>query len=380
MLEGPRARRRVRMALGLALLTTLSAACGSGSKPSPEVLAPVSGTPTAQVDGTPEGSVAPEAKASAPPGTITLAFGGDVHFTERTEPRLTGGMTEPAIGPLSKTLAAADFSMVNLETAITTRGTPQAKKYHFRTPATALDVLKKSGVDAVSMANNHAVDYGAQGLTDTLAAVEDAPIPVVGIGADQAQAYRPYVKTIRGVRLAVLAASQVQDITNQNWRASATKPGIASALDPTKLVAAVKAARKQADVVVVYLHWGTEGQSCPGPEQKSIAAKLAAAGATAVVGTHAHVMLGSGMMRQTYVAYGMGNLLWYGTSPYPNSNDTGITTLTVAKGKVTGERFAPGFVDRRGVPVPQEGAAAERINDRRAGLLGCTGLKAAPKK
>ncbi|MCZ4123251.1 CapA family protein [Streptomyces sp. H39-S7] len=379
MLEGPRARRRIRMALGLALLT-LSAACGSGSTPSPEVLAPISGAPTAPADGVPEGSVAPEAKAPAAPGTITLAFGGDVHFTERTQPRLTNGMTEPAIGPLSKTLAAADFSMVNLETAITTRGTPQPKTYHFRTPAGALDVLKKSGVDAVSMANNHAVDYGAQGLTDTLAAVKDAPIPVVGIGATQAEAYRPYLKTIRGVRLAVLAASQVQDITNQNWRATATKPGIASALEATKLVAAVKAARKKADVVVVYLHWGTEGQSCPGPEQKSIAAKLAAAGATAVVGTHAHVMLGSGMMRQTYVAYGMGNLLWYGTSPYPNSNDTGITTLTIAKGKVAGERFAPGFVDQRGVPVPQEGAAAKRINDRRAGLRACTGLTAAPKK
>ncbi|MCM2421588.1 CapA family protein [Streptomyces sp. RKAG293] len=379
MLEGPRARRRVRMALGLALLT-LSAACGSGSTPSPEVLAPVSGAPTAQVDGLPEGSVAPEATAPAAPGTITLAFGGDVHFTERTQPRLVNGMTEPAIGPLSKTLAAADFSMVNLETAITTRGTPQPKTYHFRTPATALDVLKKSGVDAVSMANNHAVDYGAQGLTDTLDAVKDAPIPVVGIGANEAQAYRPYLKTIRGVKLAVLAASQVQDITNQNWRATATKPGIASALEQTKLVAAVKAAKKKADVVVVYLHWGTEGQSCPGPEQKSIAAKLAAAGATAVVGTHAHVMLGSGMLRQTYVAYGMGNLLWYGTSPYPNSNDTGVTTLTIAKGKVAGERFTPAFVDNRGVPMPQEDAGAKRINDRRAGLRGCTGLSAAPKK
>ncbi|MDJ0342539.1 CapA family protein [Streptomyces sp. H10-C2] len=379
MLEGPRARRRARIALGLALLT-LSAACGSGSGPSPEVMAPVPGTPTAMPNGDPQGSVAPEAKVPSPPGTITLAFGGDVHFTERTEPRLVNGMTDPAIGPLSKTLAAADFSMVNLETAITTRGTPQAKIYHFRTPATALDVLKKSGVDAVSMANNHAVDYGAEGLTDTLAAVRDAPIPVIGIGADDTQAYRPYLATIRGVRLAVLAASQVMDITNQNWRATSSKPGIASALDQEKLVAAVKAARKKADVVVVYLHWGTEGQSCPGPEQKSIAAKLAAAGATAVVGTHAHVMLGSGMMRQTYVAYGMGNLLWYGTSPYPNSNETGITTLTITKGKVAGERFTPAVVDNRGVPMPQDGAGAERVNDRRAGLRGCTGLTAVPKK
>lgn len=310
-----------------------------------------------------------------PPGTITLAFAGDVHFTGRTAARLTA---DPALGPMASTLSAADFAMVNLESAITSRGTPQPKTYHFRTTPQALTALQGSGIDAVTMANNHAVDYGAQGLADSLAARHASPIPVVGIGADDTEAYAPYLTTVNGVRLAVLAASQIYDITNENWRAGPGKPGIASALDRPELIDAVKRAKARADVVVVYLHWGTEGQECPGAEQKSLAADLSAAGATAVVGTHAHVMLGSGMLGPTFVGYGFGNFLWYGHSPYPHSDETGVTTVTVRHGRVVRAGFAPALVDASGVARPQTGAAARQITDRHAQLRACTGLSAAP--
>ncbi|MGR7003392.1 CapA family protein [Yinghuangia aomiensis] len=78
----------------------------------------------------------------------------------------------PRWGRSAETLAAADLAMVNFESAITERGTPEAKTYHFRAPASALPVLAKSGVDVVSMANNHAVDYGPVGLQDSLAAAK----------------------------------------------------------------------------------------------------------------------------------------------------------------------------------------------------------------
>ncbi|MYV94799.1 CapA family protein [Streptomyces sp. SID1034] len=358
------------LALGVLLAST---ACSGSPAVAPAAVRSAPASPEAAV------AVTAQPTPDLPPGTITLAFGGDVHFTERTAPRLNATPADPALGPMSKTVAAADFAMVNLETAITTRGAAEPKLYHFRTPPSALTALQASGVDAVSMANNHAVDYGPAGLADTLDAVHHAPIPVLGIGANEAEAYKPYVKNIRGVRLAVVAASQVMDLTNDKFRAGPKKPGIASALDQAKLIAAVKRAKAEADVVVVYLHWGTEGQSCPGPEQKSIAAKLSAAGATAVAGTHAHVMLGSGMLGRSYVNYGLGNLLWYGTSPYPRSNDSGIATLTIAHGKVVKQAFAPAVVDGRGVPMPQSGAAAKSVTDRLASLRGCAALSPGPR-
>ncbi|MFJ8621456.1 CapA family protein [Kitasatospora sp. NPDC093550] len=378
--------RRAAAAVALFVGLTAVAACGPDDPdpaPAGAAAAPKSADPTpgAPASGTAPSGAAPSKNAAPrPDGTITVAFAGDVHFEGRTEARLAVQPPEPALGPISRTLADADLSVLNLETAITRRGAPEPKTYTFRTSPKALSVLKDSGVDVVSMANNHAVDFGSDGLADTLAAKDSSPIPVVGVGHNAKEAYAPYVTTVRGVKVAVVAASQVEDITNQKWRAGANKPGIASALDVSALVKAVETAKQQAPVVLVYLHWGEEGKACPTSAQTAVAKKLATAGATAVVGTHAHTMVGSGMLGNTYVGYGFGNFLWYGTSNYANSNETGVTTLTLtADGKVTGESFAPATIDDKGIPEPVTGAAAEAALKRRDGLRGCTGLSPAPQ-
>ncbi|MGW1173246.1 CapA family protein [Kitasatospora sp. NPDC002543] len=372
--------RRAAAAVALFVGLTAVASCGPDDpEPAPASAAPVPPGTSSAPSGSPSATVPGKSAPPRPDGTITVAFAGDVHFEGRTEARLAVQAPEPALGPISRTLADADLSVLNLETAITGRGAPEPKTYTFRTSPKALSVLKDSGVDVVSMANNHAVDFGADGLTDTLAAKDSSPIPVVGVGRNAKEAYAPYVTTVRGVKVAVVAASQVEDITNQKWRAGATKPGIASALDVPALVKAVETAKQQAPVVLVYLHWGDEGKACSTGPQTTIAKKLAAAGATAVVGTHAHTMVGSGMLGNTYIGYGFGNFLWYGTSNYPNSNETGVTTLTLtADGKVTGEAFAPATIDDKGIPEPVTGATAEAALKRRDGLRGCTGLTPPP--
>ncbi|WP_431676977.1 CapA family protein [Kitasatospora sp. KL5] len=381
-----RAAPAAALVLGLACLTS----CGSASGPAADRAPAAGGTaaaptaPGSAASGAPSDPAAPSGSAAAggtpaaAGGTITVAFAGDVHFEGRTEARLAGG-PDTALGPISRTLAAADLAVLNLETAITGRGAPEPKTYTFRTSPKALQSLRDAGVDVVSLANNHAVDFGADGLADTLAAKASSPIPVVGFGRNAQEAYAPYVTTVKGVKVAVLAASQVQDLTNQKWRAGSSKAGIASALDPAALVRAVAAAKQQAPVVLVYLHWGEEGHTCPTGAQTDLARKLSAAGATAVVGTHAHTMLGSGMLGDTYVAYGFGNFLWYGTSNYTDSDETGVTTLILSgDGRTVGERFTPAHIDKRGVPVPQSGAAATAAQRRRDRLRSCTGLAPAP--
>ncbi|MER7703665.1 CapA family protein [Kitasatospora sp. NPDC097605] len=384
--------RRAAAAVALLLALIPVAACGPddpdpatvkasrSAKAAADAAAAAKASPGASDgSGTPGDQASGDGAAPRPDGSITVAFAGDVHFEGRTEARLAVQPPETALGPIAKTLSAADLAVLNLETAITDRGAPEPKTYTFRTSPKALAALKDSGVDVVSLANNHAVDYGADGLADTLAAKESSPVPVVGFGRNSQEAYAPYITTVRGVKVAVVAASQVEDLTNQKWRAGANKPGIASVLDATALVKAVGEAKRQAPVVLVYLHWGDEGKACPTGPQTAIAKKLAAAGATAVVGTHAHTMLGSGMLGNTYIGYGFGNFLWYGTSNYANSNETGVTTLTVGPdGKVLGEAFAPATIDDKGVPVPQSGAAAAAALKRRDGLRGCTGLGPVP--
>jgi poly-gamma-glutamate synthesis protein (capsule biosynthesis protein) len=320
-------------------------------------------------------SAAPSLSPStpAPPVELTLAFGGDVHFTERTARLLADPAT--AIGPMAGELSAADLAIVNLESAVTTRGTPEPKEFHFRAPVTAYDAVKAAGIDAVSVANNHALDYGRDGLADTLAAAAERRYPVVGVGADADAAYAPYIATVRGTRVAILALSQIRELSSR-WAAGPGRSGLASGLDVARSVAAVRAARAAADVVVVYVHWGREGQECPTAAQRELAAAVATAGADAIVSTHAHLLLGDGWLGRTFVSYGLGNFVWWRDHAY--SNDTGVLTLTFTGRTVTRAAFTPAVISPTGQPLVAEGAEAERIRTRYAALRECTGLAGGP--
>ncbi|MEV4477146.1 CapA family protein [Nonomuraea sp. NPDC049504] len=307
---------------------------------------------------------------------FTIAFGGDVHFEGILRPRLANPRT--ALDPIASVLRKADLAMVNLETAITTGGTPApGKQYTFRAPSSALTALKAAGVDVASMANNHGMDYMESGLADSLKAVKRAKFPVVGIGADAAQAYRPYRRTVNGNRVAIIGATQVMDAEFiQAWTATSGKGGLASAKNETALLKAVRQARKNSDTVIVHLHWGTELQKCPNEAQRSLAPKLVKAGADVVVGGHAHILLGSGYLDDAYVNYGMGNFVFYNSDP-ATTGRTGVLTLTVNGRRIIKDTWTPATI-QGGVPVPMTGSARTRAVADWKALRSCTGLTARP--
>jgi poly-gamma-glutamate capsule biosynthesis protein CapA/YwtB (metallophosphatase superfamily) len=307
---------------------------------------------------------------------VTLAFAGDVHFMKVPGARLAHD-PDTALGPVATVLRRADVAMVNLETTVTTRGTPQQKHYVFRAPPSAFRALGAAGVDVVTMANNHGMDYGLVGLRDSLAAAAAARFPVVGIGRTAAQAYAPWVAIVGGQRIAILGATQVLEPGLQAaWTAGPNKPGLAATHDQRRLLAAVRQARTVADTVVVYLHWGEEGNPCPIGPQRQIAHLLASAGADIVVGTHAHTLQGSGWLGNTYVAYGLGNFYWWNWFSASNRT-TGVLTLTVAAGRVTHTAWTPAVI-RQGAPIPLSGTAATQARSRLAALRSCTNLSTRP--
>jgi len=322
--------------------------------------------------GTGQASRSPAPGSAAAGSGITLAFAGDVHFTGRTAALLKDPAT--AFGPISTVLRSADLTMLNLETAVTSRGVPQPKTYHFRTTPAAFTALRDAGVDLVTMANNHVLDYGQTGLADTLAAAKAARFPVVGIGANAAAAWAPYVTTIKGTPIAIIGVSQVAELAS-SWVATGSRPGEANAISLHRTLAAVRAARKLARIVIVFMHWGTEGESCPDPNQLSLAPRLAAAGATIIIGSHAHMLQGSGWLGHTFVAYGMANFLWWENS---YSTATGVLKLTIHPHRPLTARFIPAVVSATGRPVVLTGAAAKRAAAHYASLRGCTGLSAHP--
>jgi Bacterial capsule synthesis protein PGA_cap len=370
--------RRCRLAAVLALAALLLGACVDVRDDQQATGATSATRAPATTSGSRPTTTSPQRAGSsrAPTGEpVTLAFGGDVHFEGAIGVRLA---RDPAttLGPIASLLRRADLAMVNLETAITDRGTPAGKEFTFRAPPSALAALKAAGVDIATMANNHGEDFGVVGLRDSLAAAEAANFPVAGIGRDAKEAFRAHRFTVKGQRIAVIGATQVLDASlAAAWSAGAGKPGLASAYDEKRLLAAVRAARASADTVVVDLHWGRELMNCPIDRQRALAPKLVAAGADVVVGSHAHLLLGGGFLRGAYVHYGLGNFVFYSRGGV--TAQTGVLLLTMRGRAVTRVRWAPAVISG-GIPIPLQGAAADRAEAAWRALRGCTGLSAKP--
>lgn len=306
---------------------------------------------------------------------VTLAFGGDVHFEPPIAARLAADPAT-ALSGVGTLVAGADLAMTNFESALISGPCtdPQPKQFVFDAPPSALTALRSAHVSVVSEANNHGEDCGRPGLAESLQIAKTAGFPVIGIGADAAQAFAPYRTTIDGQRIAIIAATEVID-TNlmTSWTATASRPGLASAYQEGELVSAVQAARRSSDTVIVFLHWGTETEQCPNPVQEPLAEALVRAGADIVVGSHAHVQLGAGYLGTALVDYGLGNLAFYDTSP--PETDSGVLRVTVTGRHIDRFSWRPAEISG-GVPVPLTGPAAAAAVQHWRGLRNCTNLSA----
>ncbi len=330
------------------------------------------GTTTTTTSATPTSTTAARDPELGNGTTITLAFAGDMNFEGTLRSRLDRDPAT-ALGPFAAQLRAADLAVGNLETAIATGGTRAAKQFTFRAPPTAVDALRAAGFDAVSMANNHGMDFGADGLQETLAVQQAQPDRfLIGIGADEAAALTPSSTVVRGQRVAVIAATQVLDSSLIDaWTATPSHAGVASAKRVGRLLQAVAAARADHDTVVVFLHWGQEGATCPSADQTRLAAQLVDAGADIVVGGHAHRLEGAGRLGPALVAYGLGNFLFRASSAA--GSQTGVLEVTVTGRRIDGYRWTPGVIVDS-VPAPLSGAAAAQALRQWDALRACTGL------
>lgn len=319
---------------------------------------------------------------------LTIAVAGDVHFEGALRDRLDRPAT--ALAPATATLAAADVAIVNLETSLGVGGRPEpGKRYTFQAPPTALTALAAAGIDVATMANNHALDHGRAplaGAFDAIASARaaDPPVEVVGIGRDIEEAFRPARHKVDGTVVATIGATVADDDPTADptgqWAATGSSPGTADALAPARLLRAVREAARSADVVVVYLHWGVQGERCPNGAQRSLASDLIEAGGDIVVGSHTHLLQGDGRMGDGYVAYGLGNYAWY-TPSTGATPATGVLTLTVrparsekGRARVTEARWEGAEIGADGLPTPLSGAAAAGFADEVTALRACAGL------
>jgi len=316
---------------------------------------------------------------SAPPvgattGVVRLMAAGDVMLGRTIGDRIISNGTQWPFYRIRSTLSVANLVLVNLECDITNRGTPWPNKLeHFRGPRpAATQSLVYGGIDFASNANNHSLDYSALGLSDTEDSLSNLGIGHAGAGPNRAAAHAPWLVTVNGVRLAILAyvrpMSESAYFSTLMWEATSTKAGVAIART-TEVAADVTAAKKIADVVIVFFHYGKIGQSSPNANQLALTQAAFNAGASLVLGAHPHQLQGYAYSSTAHklVAYSLGNFVFDQFTGV--SNDSVILDVTLTASGVSSFRWIPVVVDN-GRPRLAVGSEITRILGRIPNLSG----------
>ncbi|MCI0572504.1 MAG: CapA family protein [Myxococcaceae bacterium] len=325
----------------------------------------------------------PQAPSVAPPPEarpFTLLAGGDVtlgyHYEEYFDDQVARGATREEMAAygfkeLRPVADGADLFLVNLECPFTDRGEKVPKNFNFRARPELVSALLAGGVDAVSLANNHLLDYGVVGLMDTLATLDAARIPHFGAGRNLAEARRPAIVTVNGTRVALLGYYFLgtRNIEPPEVIATDTTPGVAGhAWDVEAMERMVRedvtAARAVADVVIPFFHWGIEGNGEPEPYQVRLGRAAVEAGASAVLGSHPHVLQGMELHQGAPIVYSLGNLV-FGGNWDPRDKRSALFKARFGPGGYLGSELVAlqtdRYPERPMQPFPLEGEAREAV-------------------
>lgn len=349
--------------------------------PSPPPASPAV-TPPGQDDGTPsptpEASVpgavggafpspktgeAPEEQVSSGESRqINMAFVGDVIFASTVETILKKHGYDYPYRNLREELLSPDITVANLETPVTVRGEEQEKQYVYRSHPDALSAFREAGFDVVNLANNHIMDYGVEGLLDTLEHLDQEGILRTGAGKNIEEAYKPAIVEKNGMKVAFLGFSH--KVPEVSWKAGINSPGTTQLYDAKQedAMKAIGQAREQADLVVVIAHWGIEREDKPQDIHRNMAKAFIDAGADLIIGGHPHVLQGFEMYKGKWIAYSLGNFL-FTTNTFPASWETVVLNAACSRSGECDISLVP-VENKYANPVPMEEEAAKALFQR----------------
>ncbi|MFA6003650.1 MAG: CapA family protein [Elusimicrobiota bacterium] len=296
--------------------------------------------------------------ASTESVTVSLTAVGDIRLDGPVGEILAkGGISAPFSG-LGDSLRA-DILLGNLECPLTKRGTKQPKTWTFRAPPKNLAALKAAGFNILTIANNHVLDYGPDGIFDTLAELRRSSIPFIGGGKDLEEAQKLEILEVHGLRVGFLGFTST--FPEEAW-ARRDRPGVAYS-ELSRVKAAIEAARPRCDMLAVVFHGGTELAPEPNDIQKEFAHLAIDSGADIIIGHHPHVVQPLEIYKGKPIIYSLGNFLF--VSPNPATRPTIAARTQVSAKGVEGIEFLP-FDTNWGRPVPasdeQRGSIAATLD------------------
>ncbi|WP_139368035.1 CapA family protein [Priestia abyssalis] len=281
---------------------------------------------------------------------ITLAFAGDVLLDSGVGKDIeVHGVSYP-FKHVASLLAQADLAAVNLETPVSKRGTPFQKQFAFRSRPETLQGIVDAGIDVVSLANNHTLDYGEEALLDTIDHLKAYRIGYTGAGKNEEEAFTAHYKIIKGKKVAILGLSRV--LPNVSWFAKKDRAGIANAYHEEPMMEYVKKAVQSSDYTVVMIHWNKELADYPEEYAKAMARQFIDAGVTAVIGSHSHSLMGIEYYKGSPIYYSLGNFVFTNSS-VPKGRETVIAHITLDNGAVSSSLTPLKIAAHQPVPMDQ---------------------------
>ena len=289
-------------------------------------------------------------KTAMPSGQVTLMAVGDIMLARTIGDLILARGIEVPFEFTASMLNKADIALGNLECAISERGEPLNKTYTFRAPTEAGKALSYAGFDLLTLANNHVLDFGEDAFLDTLENLKANQIAFVGAGQDNTGARQPVIIEANGLRLAFLA---YLDIPRWNydylgWIATPTKPGVSWGY-LSDIQSDVSAATKIADVVIVLMHFGIEGQSQPSYQQIQSAHLAIDSGAKLVIGSHTHLLQSIEKYKDGLIVYNLGNFVF--DEFVEPENRSAIFMARITKDGVLAHKLIPVSLQENGIPI-----------------------------
>lgn len=274
---------------------------------------------------------------------VTFAFAGDIllddEYAMMFHYRTRGSdINDTFSADLLERMRSADVFMLNNEFPFSTRGAPaEGKTFTFRANPANVELYELIGVDVVSLANNHAYDYGEEALLDTFTTLENAEIPYVGAGRNIEEARKPVYFIANGMKIAVVSATQIErNAVPDTKEATTTNAGVLRCMDPAALLEVIAEAKENSDFVILYIHWGTESQAETDWLQDKQAPIYAQAGVDLIVGDHPHCLQKLDSESGVPVVYSLGNY-WFNSK----TQNTCLVEVGIRKEGLEYLRFIP---------------------------------------
>lgn len=318
--------------------------------------------------------------------TITLAIAGDVMLGRMVNAYIPEKGFAYPWGNVLPVLKEADLFLINLEFTLTSETRPWdvLKAFNFRAEPSVSETLKLGRVDFASVANNHVLDFGPEGLRETLEVLDEAGIAHAGSGIDTASAQSPAILTANGTRIAVVAFADYP----ADWAATHDSPGTnytPISVDPDdfkRVESALSAARQEADMVIFSIHWGPNMRERPPGTFREFARKVVTSGADIFWGHSAHVVQGIEVYNEKLILYDTGDFVDdYAVDAELRNDLSALFLVTVDPLAVIGLELVPVEISQTQVNLAK-GADYQWIVQRLTGLsedLGMT-LEEAPQE